>query len=141
MLRAAVIVSVVLMTTCGPFYDSFVFDVYINDYSNDFEGGAFEITVDGELAAPERYPNRTEFASEEQANTEPVLVQTWRDGELVDTCRLFGNACRGACKPERTTASVCIDNDGEIGLNTWDCPCDDGVGDWFCGGDCEDTAP
>lgn len=135
------VLGLVVIAACGDGQESgeFRFDVVVNNRSTD----ALEILVDGEVvqSSPTLELETRRFESYDQALTAPVRVETRRDQVTVASCDLYPGACRDACIPERETASICIDPDGTIGLNTWDCPCDDEVDDWFCGGDCALTAP
>ena len=127
------------LAACGADDRPLTFGLTVNDYSS----GAVAITVDGEplLVTNQRGHRDVDFANLADADARPIVIQTWRDGVVVDECRLYADACRGECFDARPTGSVCIDGAGGIGLNTWDCRCSSSVADWFCDGDCADTAP
>ena len=117
----------------------FVFDIRIVDHSD----AGYLVTIDGIPipSSPAWSGRRLGFETYSEARDRPAVIETWRDGMVVDTCYLYAGACRDACEPLRETSSVCIDGAGAILLNTWDCPCDGGIADWFCGGSCTDTTP
>jgi len=121
----------------------FEFYVWANDYTGADE--TFQIQVDG---VPVRsrsgiinLANR-QFPDYQTGLSEGLVVIETRMGDTVlDRCELRPGACHSECVPDRESSSVCIDPTGAIGLNTYDCPCDDGVADWFCGGECSETGP
>ena len=139
-LRSLLIVFGAMQACSDASHQPFQFDATLNNRTN----SEVKIVVDGAVVSDPAQtidlPGRV-FDSYDEALMMPIRIETRRGDVAIATCDLYPGACKGKCLPERETASVCIYTDGSIQLNTWDCPCDDEIDDWFCGGDCSLTAP